>query len=155
MLRVPTLRDARGAAFMEFLICIPFLLILLTGILEIGQALNTYLTLSRVVYEASRYACALGNLESGGPYSDPLTLPPGHGLIRSRVNLLLNKYKIDPAQVTVSSQRFHTAGEIRDQVKIKVTLPVPTLFPVPPKLASVSSEVTGPYLFVTSATSGG
>lgn len=49
-------RKQKGLAAVEFIITVPLLLIILSGIIEIGNALILYNTLSKMVQDGSRYA---------------------------------------------------------------------------------------------------
>ena len=56
-----SLRDDRGQAVTEVVLILPFLLVLLFGIVELAMALNTALTITAATREGARVAGALSN----------------------------------------------------------------------------------------------
>ena len=152
--------DERGTAFAEFLVTFPFLVIMLMGITDLGMALNTHLTLGRIAYEGSRFAATVALLEKPAAAGDSVDTDseavgkPGHQSIRQRVNDLLDRNEIDRAQLPadyLSTARIpkEDIGATADQVRVTIRVPFQTMFPLlRGLLPSLSSEVTGPYLYV-------
>jgi Flp pilus assembly protein TadG len=56
-------RNERGANLVEMAIVLPFLLLLLAGVIDLGRAFYTYLSLTNAVREGARFAAKL-------PYQD-------------------------------------------------------------------------------------
>ena len=50
------LGSSRGTTMVEFALIVPVLLLLLFGILDLGRALNAYVTMSNASREGARYA---------------------------------------------------------------------------------------------------
>lgn len=50
------LGSSRGTTMVEFALIVPVLLLLLVGILDLGRALNAYVTMSNASREGARYA---------------------------------------------------------------------------------------------------
>lgn len=51
--------DELGSAYVEFLLCLPFLITLIVGIIDIGRGLALYMTISRISFEGARYFATL------------------------------------------------------------------------------------------------
>lgn len=149
----------RGVAITEFLITFPFLLIMLAGVVDLGIALNRYYTINRIAYEATRFAASIPGLEPGtygtnaAAVGQSFTSPtaPGHLQLRARVDLLLTRNGINPAQLPadyLSTERAAPAGATRDQVSVRISIPFAALFPVVGDvLPNLRTRVSGPYLF--------
>lgn len=58
-MRNPFKRGERGQSLVEMTLAIPFLLILIWGIVEVGNALLTYVTVSNTAREGARFAASL------------------------------------------------------------------------------------------------
>lgn len=64
VISLESLRNEKGQSLVEFAILLPFLLLLLMGILEFGIMLNSYLTINNSAREGARLGIVAGsNLE--------------------------------------------------------------------------------------------
>ncbi|MFN8389629.1 MAG: TadE/TadG family type IV pilus assembly protein [Bdellovibrionota bacterium] len=149
------LSSERGNAFSEFIITAPFLVFMFIGIIDLGTALNKYLTVNRIAYEGTRYAASVPLLETAAVSTavDAVN-KPGHQLVRQRIDLLLARNGLNPADFPadyLKTERLNGAanGFDADQVRVTLNVPFTTFFPflsgVLPKL---NSQISGPYLFV-------
>ena len=90
----------RGIALMEFLVAIPFLVIMSTSIIDIALVLNQYMLITNAVHAGTRMGSEYAALETGTfsgisagqssfcPVS--ATAPKNHGEIQARVVELIN-----------------------------------------------------------------
>ena len=145
--------NERGIALTEFLVAFPFLFIVLIGIVDLGTALNQYFAVNRVAYEATRFAASVPVLEIASyDTATAAAAAPGHQRIRERVNTLLTRNGIDPADLpadflTTARLPAATLGFTRDQVEVRIQIPFDALFPlVGQVLPRLSARVSGPYI---------
>lgn len=61
-----TRRGERGAAFVEFAVILPFMMLVAIGIVELGTALFQYNTLNKLVRTGARYATDAASVGSTG-----------------------------------------------------------------------------------------
>ena len=150
-----------GTSIIEFAVCLPMILVLLVGTVELGRILNTYLTVNRVVYEAVRYASARSKLECG-VFSTEADAPSVHMLIRDRANLLLRRNGMDEVQdeQLITELRFVSNSSLTsdsrflgNELQVRVSLGVPfqpifgsSLSPVA-FVNMLRSQSTGAYLY--------
>ena len=151
-LRPKHLNSEEGNALVEFAICFPFVLLVFICSIDLGRALNTYFTVTRIVYEGTRYAGQVGALEVGSyPSVTSASLQPGHLLVRSRVDALLLKYDINPGTLPanyLTTSRIQTVGS-RDTVQVSLKIPFKPIFPLfAQTLGILGTDATGPYLFL-------
>lgn len=85
------LRDERGVSAVEFALIAPVLLLILVGILDIGRAVNAYVTVSNAAREGTRYLAV-------HPTAAPSAIA---STVHQRV------VPLDPAQVTVTASYFN------------------------------------------------
>jgi Flp pilus assembly pilin Flp len=83
-------RDTEGAAVIEFALVAPVLLLLLVGILDLGRAVNAYVTVSNAAREGTHYAAL-------HPTAAPAAIASA---VRARVAPL------DPASVQVTASYY-------------------------------------------------
>ena len=123
----------QGTSIIEFAICLPIIVILLAGTLELGRMLNSYLTINRVAYESVRYASSQAQLECG-LYKTETDAPELHQLVRDRANLLLRRNGLDEAQgeqlITelkfVNNSAFTSdARFLNQELQVRVSLGIP------------------------------
>lgn len=149
------LTNERGNAIIEFLLCFPFVLMVFMCSIDLGRALNSYFTITRIVYEGTRYAGQVAGLESGTyPDFNSTTGKPGHRLVRARVDQLLFRYSINPGTLdptyleTKMTLRNTSIVNDRDRVYVSLTIPFEPLFPICGLfLNNLTANSTGPYLF--------
>ena len=124
---------------LEFSMVAPLLVLMVMATYDLGNALNQYLALSRVVYEGARYAATLPGLEV---YSTSGTNPntPNHNKIRDRVVDLLQRAGFEPSTTTVE-----TANVSNTWVTVTVTKQYEPMFKF---LATTNIRVhaSGPFL---------
>ena len=97
------LSSERGVAMLEFTLVAPLMALMIVATYDLGNALNQYLALSRVVYEGARYAATLPGLEvtkvSGVDASTP-----NHNKVRDRVIDLLQRAGFDSSATSVQTE---------------------------------------------------
>ena len=159
--RRSTAGSERGAAFIEFLVTFPFLLILLMGITDLGVALSTQLTLARITYEGARFAAGLPQLEKKQDGSFVSSSEVDHyrtfRQVKQRIDTLLLRagYNISELPADYLMMRRETdstsalAGMPYDLVQVRLNqIPFTTVFPLlRPALPHLSTDVRGVYLF--------
>lgn len=80
----------RGQSLVEFALVAPLLIILMVGILDVGRAVNAYVTISNAAREGSHYAALHPTASPGAIVS----------AVRSRV------VPLDPSSVTVTARYY-------------------------------------------------
>jgi Flp pilus assembly protein TadG len=85
---LPTLKDSRGNAIIEFALTLPILLLVLFGITEFGRMIMTKNVLSTASREGARLAAV-------GGVADSLN-------VKTRVTQVLTAGKITPTAITVT-----------------------------------------------------
>ncbi len=143
--------NEQGNAMLEFLLSLPFILLVFYGSIDLGRAFNTYFTITRVVYEGTRFAGTVGGLELGSYANAALAASaPGHQRVRARVDTLLLRYNINPGTLPpeyLATERLQIAGG-RDQVRVTLRLPFRADFPLlRGVLRTLGTDAVGPYLF--------
>ncbi|MCB0325453.1 MAG: pilus assembly protein [Bdellovibrionales bacterium] len=148
--KVESPENERGNAMIEMAICLPFILIILMASVDLGRALNEYLTITRVVYEATRFGASVSQLEAGA-FESNSTAPAGHQAIRNRVALLLDRYGIPQEQVTrLRTELVNTGTQL--EVKVEIDWAFDAIFAQFDFMDALgSAEATGPYLYLGSA----
>ncbi len=154
-----------GVALFEFSIVLPFLLLFIMAIWDLGRALNEYLTVSRIVYEGTRFAASVPGLETPTTVSAGVTKGETDGLInavvpldvvthkrvRDRISQILVRYNIPFSDANVKTQvvKDYSGGGVPNfTVTVGVRLRFRSNFPLLDQLLSqVGSESTGPYMF--------
>ncbi len=86
-------RNVEGAEVAEFAFVLPFLVMVLLGILWFGRALNISATLNRAAREAAYAAAAPTCATCGNSFSSPATIKSNF------VDPVLTAASLDPAQV--------------------------------------------------------
>lgn len=84
------LRDDRGVSAVEFALIAPILILILVGILDLGRAVNAYVTVGNAAREGSHYLAL-------HPTAAPSAIASA---VRQRV------VPLDPAQVSVSASYY-------------------------------------------------
>ena len=153
-----------GNAYVEFLLCLPFVLTILIGIVDLGRALVLYLTLSRLTYEGARYMATLPGLTEGGCLTSPASpacADSGHEAVRTRLAPIFQDGLIQEANATIQTEVFGDTnvltvdptltGEAKTSaeqrvVRVTVSAPFEPLFPTFGLLRSLTAHSSGPYL---------
>lgn len=100
----------RGVAFTELAIVLPPLMLLCAFVFDFGMAIDRYLTLTRISYEAARYGAQLGGLEAltfSQQNWDPLAVRPQiHEELHERIDQLViaNELALSNIRVVTSLQ---------------------------------------------------
>ncbi len=161
-------REQSGNAYVEFLLCLPFVLTILIGIVDLGRGLVLYLTLSRLSYEGARYMATLPGLTESGCLtspSNPRCTDASHQAVRTRLAPIFENGLIEETQASIQTELFgpenrltvdptltgeeKTATEER-VVRVTVTAPFDPLFPTFGLLHSLTAHSSGPYLLQVS-----
>jgi Flp pilus assembly protein TadG len=152
----------RGHAAIEMAFVLPFLVLTVFGIWDLGRATFQYLNISRVAYEGTRFAAAVSQLEDqwcGGTginsapcaaVSAPLpevdgAVPAGHQRVRERVSQVMARYGMH-AQKLITKKDPDT-----NTVTVSLSVPFEPWFPAFSFLTTLGTEATGPYLFVNNS----
>lgn len=163
-----TQANERGTAFIEFIICVPFLIVIGLGVTSLGQSLVSYLTLYRIAYEGCRYAAATAQLDRAVVQSDADAVgKPTHQQIRQRIALLLQMNglgdELANGKITITSARYKPTditpppppGKCyrQDQVNVTLLFSLDSYFFFDPTHllfghgATLRAAVSGPYLY--------
>lgn len=151
-MRRRTSTNERGTALLEFSSALPFLLILLFGVFDIGRAVNLYLRTSRIAYEGVRYASSIAGLDEG-TYTYGTTLPPMQEKLQQRIIGLFSSHDI---QTEIAGFELETSfskvpleqGVVASQNIVTVEVAVPyTAFSSLYQGLVVRVRASGPYLY--------
>ena len=107
------LREDRGVSVVEFALIAPVLLLILVGILDLGRAINAYVTVSNAAREGTHYL-------SVHPTAAPSAIA---SMVHQRV------VPLDPAQVTVATS-YYDGSSFQTWPASPTTNPSPTYTPV-------------------------
>jgi Flp pilus assembly protein TadG len=109
-------RSTEGSALVEFALVAPILFLLLVGILDLGRAVNAYVTVSNAAREGSHYAAL-------HPSADPSAIASA---VRERV------VPLDPSQVAVSSSYYNGSTFVPwpSPAGVPASSPQPSFVPV-------------------------
>lgn len=146
-----------GAALVELSILMPFLLAGIGLLLELGRAINLSTTLSRVSYEAGRYAANLPGLVPGAGVAshcsgtDGSECSPILQQIGVRINDLILRSGLDPLPVNYRARvRENQSGVVGSPLVVEVSLTYvvrPTVVGVPIGPLQLAVSVVSPYLY--------
>lgn len=142
-------QSEEGNALLEMAIVFPFILIIIAASVDLGRALNQYISVTRVVYEATRYAASVPSLETGTHSLADGTAPAGHAAIQERVRVLLRSTDaLDFEDITkLETTLSDNGGQL--EVHVDIDFAFNALFNEFTMLnVQGSSKATGPYLFV-------
>ena len=155
-----------GAAFMEVAISAPVLLILLTGTVDLGRLMLSYLASTRAAYEGTRFAANIRGIPAQTPqqaveYCTPAGVgscsgdnanpPASIASVFSRVRTLLNEQKLQTDSLitcTVTQAAQPVGGSVQPKfittrVQVKYTPLLHYFFPE----IHLNTHYTGPSLF--------
>jgi len=112
--RLAAARDARGQGIVEMTLIVPVLMLLLTGMLELGLAYNDVITIGYASREGARAGAALGN---GGALTCTNPDPAGvDKTIVASVSRILSSPGADIALADVREIRIYRAGANGTQI---------------------------------------
>ena len=152
--------EERGGVLVEMAITLPLLLMLLVFGVDFGRAINEYLSLSQVAYEASRYAARDSKLNGLISQNERIRID-NEGDFAQRIDRILERYhrpdgtddganeSFKPDNISVSAF-FNTTTK---EIEIEMTKMVQLVFPFGQLNQQYGTElpitvrVTGPYLF--------
>jgi Flp pilus assembly protein TadG len=129
----------KGVAMLEFTIVAPLMVLMIVATYDLGNALNQYLVLSRVVYEGARYAATLPGLEVQTVSSVDANTP-NHNKVRDRVVDLLKRADFDPDGMVVETQNTNNTW-----VKVTVTRQYQSIFGFFNNM-KITVSASGPFL---------
>ena len=130
-----------GGFLAELAVCLPVLLLLIIGLVELGRVLNAYYRMSRVTYEAARFASALYGLEEGdrnGPIKNK---------VFARVRTLIGAYGLGEPMRTCSVERQRFVEDATDVVVVTSTFDTPTPLFRAMFGPSMKVQARSPYLY--------
>ncbi len=108
--------ENKGQALIEFALCLPFLLLLVLGFVEVGRALWTGHAVSNAAREGTRSAAMTAGLAENDPR------------IQEIVRNYLEKAAVKTEGVVVTNTAVTARG---DRVKVTVTFPYQYITPLP------------------------
>lgn len=134
---------SRGSVVLEFTVVAPFIVFLILATVDVGNALDRYLTLTRISYEGARFGAAIAALEAGTfgkvELNDPTVASTNQSKIHTRVNDLLELNNFDFLTANVETTR------ISREITVSISIPHHSFINAIGKLdLSVSSNA--PYL---------
>ena len=100
--------------------CLPFLVILIMGTVELGRILNDYMAVNRAVYDAARkFASMPGAVAT---ISDTAgTVHSNHRVVHDRIRLLVERNGIDPLRINrIQTQIVEEDGNNLVRIGIRV-----------------------------------
>jgi hypothetical protein len=166
---------SRGAAAVEFAISLPFLAVMIIGVLDIGRALTQYLLLTEAVHQGVRYGGQLELLDPGNTNPEHIysglsagqncaavapgggyELIRGHRAVQNRVIQILNLNRIAlKANGLCVYTRVRDAGSIFNRnIRVQIGAQYSSFFPLFDGL-QINVQATGPYLITARPLGGG
>lgn len=163
-----------GTALSELAIALPFVVMLICGVINFGMVLERFLVLNQVCYEGVRYAASLPELEVTNSPVGPAQGYAGHDLVINRIrslyksNLMGNltnesslsltdqnrlistiiRSKLsDTENVDLGSGSSMTRNQVVEVVVTEDYEPVIPIFPFNVLTKKLSVHANGPYLF--------
>ena len=117
------IRDDRGSQIVELAVALPFLVVLLWGIMDFGNAFNTKQKISTAAREVARYSSNQSTLDLSE--DDPPSIEAAKNVLASTlVNAHLNPCGIDsnvtPAKSDVETWAFTSQGNCPDKLILKI-----------------------------------
>ena len=119
-------RMERGTAILEFSAVLPLIVLMIVSVIEISNAVNQYLQVTRVSFEGARYGASLAGFESGSA-SDGT---PNQLLVQGRMRRLLNDYGLAAETAVIETALIPPSEASTFQlVEVSIEIPVrPVLF---------------------------
>lgn len=140
--------DSRGVAFIEFALVLPLVVFLFLSIIDTGQMINQYLSLTHISYEGARYGSTLAGLPPvPGATND--TSQAKRDMIQERVITLLELSSMNHSEAAVQVLYVGAdavAGTTQNTVEVAVTVPYHAVFQIYDGL-QITARATAPYLF--------
>lgn len=126
-----SLRNEKGQSLVEFAILLPFLLLLLMGILEFGIMLNSYLTIHNSAREGARLGIVAGsNIEINqlinniSPNLDPknliVNITPSEGSRKSGDTLTVEVIYNYQVTIPIISNILHNVVVLKAQTSMRI-----------------------------------
>lgn len=147
-------RTERGTAMLEFGAILPIIVLMLISTIEIGNAINQFLTVSRISYEATRYAASLAGLEPGTTVlneTPPSAIPEFHAKVLARVSRLLQDYQFSALRARVEVSLIEpTGGATYRLAKVEVMVPVRPIIFDQYSWINLRASAWAPYLYLNS-----
>jgi uncharacterized membrane protein len=120
-------RAQRGAVAVEMALVLPFLLLLVLGIVDVGRILFTYVSVVDAAHEGAMFA----SFEPANPAA-----------IRDRVVFSTDDLSLDPSQVDVTCKADHVDVEVHHDVNVLT----PLIDRIIGKSVRLAKEVSGTVL---------
>ena len=164
--------EEKGSAYVEFLLCLPFIISVIVAIIDIGRGLALYMTLARVSFEGARYFATLPGARQQTCVMTPTSVvcdrtaaaDPVHLMVRDRLQPLFDRTIADFNTSSISTQLYGPnyarpipggltaqAGNQNRTVTVTITAQFDPLFPTFGLLNSLSASSSGPYLLTNLA----
>ena len=157
-------RSEAGVALIEATIVLPFLILFIMGIWDLGRALGDIMTASRIAFEGSRFAGSVPGLETPTVVATGITKGETtghitdaaaadvktHQRVRDRISQILERYNIPSEDVNVSTQvvKDKSGAVANNSVTINIQLRFRSTFPLLDQLIpQIGATSTGPYMF--------
>lgn len=118
---------SKGQALIEFALCLPFLLLLALGFVEMGRALWTGQAISNAAREGARSAAITARLAENDPR------------IQEVVRNYLEKAAVKTEGVVVTNAAVTARGE---RIKVTVTFPYQYITPLPQILGLEALQIS-------------
>ena len=156
--------DSKGSVIIEFMVALPFLLLLAFGVFDVGRILNQYLLLTHAVSAGARYAAGIQDL-TPALFQDPACgggTPPdsSHSEVQRRVMDLvsLQSIAIDSAvcirsaRTTTGPSPILTGTNANEFVTVQIRATYSSFLPFMDGLP-IQVTATAPYLLAGSVAS--
>jgi len=164
----------RGTALSELAIALPFIVMLLCGVVNFGMVLERFLILNQICYEGVRYAASLPELEVTNAEVGPNQGYVGHDLVIKRtralyrdnllgdytnesdlpqrdqdrlVSTLITSKLSDNESVNLGNGSFMSRSQVVEIVVSEDYEPVIPIFPFNVLMLKLTVHANGPYLF--------
>ena len=140
----------RGTSFLELAICLPFIVILIIGTVELGRLMNDYMAVNRAVYDAARkFASMPGAVATLSDTSG--TVHSNHQIVHDRIRLLVERNGVDPGRINrIQTQVVEEDGNNLVRVGVRIRFDLYFAFSKSSPLTFLDgfgTRTTMPYLF--------
>ncbi len=161
-------RSESGAAMMEFMLVLPFILTMIFGVVDLGRAISQYMILSEVVSQGVRYGGSISNLKDTATKFSDLTagqhcgasktkaVSKGsimtdndlHEMIQQRVEDLVEQgnSSLDGDTLCITSQLASVGAGSEKNIHLEVQASFNSILPMFNGIV-LKAQATGPYLF--------
>ena len=147
------LSSERGTSLIELAICLPVLLLLITGTVELGRLLNDYMALNRTVYDAARRFASTPEIELGSFDSSEEIPLSSHEPLHDRVRLLIARNGISVDRIESIRTELAPDGAGKFVARVFINVRFEPFFQYGGRISPLSfvarlgTRTTMPYLF--------